>query len=397
MVLVGGRPLKYVKNYLTATRITSADSHFFFGYYDRLPISTDGRYHLAVHPGFMDRPNTGADKAEIGIVDLKDDNKWTPLDDQTAWNWQMAANDLWLGPAADRKIIYNVRQGDRVFARIRDIAAGDVRDLDRPVYTVSKDGRFAVSVNFARIHTCRAGYGHADVPDPWEGVPASDEDGLYHVDLETGESRLIVSLAWCRHNDPDPTMEVGLHWFNHIMINPSGTRIMFLHRWQIGGGKRWSRLYTCASDGSDLYFLNRGWGISHADWRDDVRVLSWCHHGSDEWHYYLMTDKTQDADIIAPEIMTDGHCSYTPRADKRWILTDNYPDKETLLHDLILYDTRTDTRVDVGRFAGLPGHTDEIRCDFHPRWNSTGDVITFDSFHEGFRGIYMMDVSDIVG
>ena len=40
-----------------------------------------------------------------------------------------------------------------------------------------------------------------------------------------------------------------------------------------------------------------------------------------------------------------------------------------------------------GFYSMLPSCVD-IRCDLHPRWNRTGTAFSFDSTHEGFRGIY---------
>ncbi len=37
------------------------------------------------------------------------------------------------------------------------------------------------------------------------------------------------------------------------------------------------------------------------------------------------------------------------------------------------------------------------RCDLHTRWDVTGTKLSSDSTHEGFRGIYLTDVSDLVG
>lgn len=396
--------MNHVKRITEIRRITPSGEHFYFGYYDRQPFSADGRYHLAVHPSFMDRPNTGGDKAEIGLIDLENDNTWIPLDDETAWNWQMGANQQWLGTAPNRKVIYNARAGNRVFARTRDIVSGETRDLPMPVYDVSNDGAWGIALNFARIHNNRAGYGYPDLVNPVSDTGASDEDGLWRMDLVTGETRLTVSLADVAGVEPEPDMEGAQHWFNHVMISPMGSRLMFLHRWKTGQGRHRTRLFTCTPGGSDLFLLNRGPMVSHSDWRDEEHFISFCNYITPEWAYYVHTDKTQLAEVIGAEVFDpgrDGHCHYYPRGDKRWFVTDTYPNaseskSDSWEHDLILYDTRTDTRVDVGRFASLPHYEGEIRCDFHARWDSSGRRLSFDSIHEGHRGIYVMDVGAIV-
>jgi len=191
-------------------------------------------------------------------------------------------------------------------------------------------------------------------------------------------------------------MEGVPHWFNHIMISPQGSRVMFLHRWKAG---RWSntRLFACNLDGGDLYLLNRGPMVSHCDWRDEEHILSWCEHGEKEAHYYLHTDQTQEVQIIGKELFSaDGHCHYYPGPDRRWFVTDSYPSSPDHKRALMLFDTSTNTRYDIGRYFAPRELEGEIRCDLHPRWARSGKMITFDSAHEGPRGIYMVDVSGLV-
>jgi hypothetical protein len=77
-------------------------------------------------------------------------------------------------------------------------------------------------------------------------------------------------------------------------------------------------------------------------------------------------------------------------------VTDTYPDKEDQKRDLVLYDTHTDTRYDLERLYSDPKFEADIRCDLHTRWDTTGTKLSSDSTHEGFRGIYMSDVGDLV-
>lgn len=49
----------------------------------------------------------------------------------------------------------------------------------------------------------------------------------------------------------------------------------------------------------------------------------------------------------------------------------------------------------LGSFYSMPVSCNDIRCDLHPRWNDTGSAVSFDSTHEGYRGIYMIDLEDI--
>jgi hypothetical protein len=253
-----------------------------------------------------------------------------------------------------------------------------------------------VSLNFGRLHAYRPGYGYPGVNDPGAGEEASEDDGLYRIDLETGASRLIVSLAQCRQFEPDPTMDATPHWFNHAMVSPGGTRIMFLHRWR--AEPNWhTRLFTCDPDGGNLCLLNPGPGISHCDWRDETVIVSWCQYGSDDLHYYLLTDRTQDASILGEALFcSDGHCCFCPDAGKRWLVTDTYPDAERM-QTLILYDMCSNTRHDIGRYRVPPAVPVDIRCDLHPRWGRQETLLSFDGFHEPYRGVYVSHVPQLTG
>ena len=110
--------------------------------------------------------------------------------------------------------------------------------------------------------------------------------------------------------------------------------------------------------------------------------------------YALLTDRTQDVDIVGEGVLTcDGHCSWSP--DRRWVLTDTYPDAENI-RTLILYHPETATRVDIGRFYSPPDLKGPIRCDLHPRWSRDGKQVCIDSAHEDTRQMYVLDVEHIV-
>jgi WD40-like Beta Propeller Repeat len=394
---------------LEAKRLSPEGQQFFFGYYDRYALSADGRYHLALNPGFRDRPNTGADVAPLGVLDLQNGCGWQPLEESPAWNWQMGSCAQWIGPDAARTFVHNVREGSRVFGRVRNVEAGVLREFDVPIYDASADGSFGVGVNFARIHACRVGYGYPEIDDPWAGETAPDDDGLWRVDLSTGTSELLVSLKQISElPSPEGTakhpghgagdLPEGMNWVNHIMISPSGSRVLFLHRWIENGTWGNTRLLCCSADGSDLKLVNPGPGVSHCDWLDDDHILAWCQWGSEAWHYYLMDVRGGDPEILGAELFEDdGHCSFLPGSGGRWMLTDGYPGKGGQ-RPLILFDRQANTRYDLGRFRSpveeqKPG---DIRCDLHPRWSPDGRTVTFDSIHEGYRGIYTADLGALL-
>ncbi len=385
------------EKFLPVQRLTEGPFYHFFGYYDKFPWDITGRYILGMQVSFMNRPPTPEDVLVIGLTDTKEGNRWRPLASTVAWYWQQGTMLHWLPSAPDRKIIFNCRTRQGYGSTILDIVTGETRILPRPIYALSPDGKAAICLNFSRVHRTRRGYGYTGVPDAWADDLAPEQDGIYHMNLETGESRLIVSLAQARRYRPLPSMEGATLWFNHLQFNTAGTRIEFLNRWRNLETARShvTRCYTANPDGSDLYLLSDEGMVSHFDWRDDKHFLAWS-TARGENHYHLYTDRTDQVEIIGKDVFSmDGHCSYSP--DRQWILTDTYPDPVDSKRTLILYHVATNRRIDIGRFYSAPEITGEIRCDLHPRWSRDGKQVCFDSIHEGERQMYLIDVSSITG
>jgi len=381
---------------MEARAVTSGPRHHFFGYYDKFPWNASGRYMVGLETEFMNRPPTADDRAVVGLIDLEDGNLWKPLAETSAWNWQQGTMLQWVGTEPERKIVFNVRSGEGFGAIVQDVESGEKRELPRPVYALSRDGRQAVTPNFARTARTRPGYGYEGPPDPWEDDLHPEEDGIYWMDVESGENRLIVSLdqvVGVRHADH---MDGAKHWFNHLQFNTDGSRFLFLHRWVAADGRRMTRMFTVDPDGRNLCCLADHEMVSHFDWRDERCILAWARRFEVGDRYFLFTDLSGETKVVGDGVLTqDGHCSYSP--DLRWVLTDTYPDKEGK-RTLILFDPEREHRIDVGRFYAMPDEiTGEIRCDLHPRWSRDGKKVCFDSVHEGTRQIYVVDVGDIVG
>jgi hypothetical protein len=378
--------------------VTRGPGAHFFGYYDKSPWDRSGRYLLGLETGLSTQPPGAADTAVIGLIDTAQDCAWRPLAETQAWNWQMGSRLHWLPPAADRKIIYNIRQGARFAAEIRDVFTGETTRLVHPVYDVTADGRTAYTLNFARLAVYRPGYGYAGVSDPAAADPHPTDDGIWRVDLATGKADLIVSYAFMAAFHPVPSMEGVAHWFNHILVNPSGTRLFFYHRWRWidRGVKYWhTRLITINPDGSEPFVIPGFEQVSHYDWRDDTHILLTARPpGGGDHSHTLVEDRCAGHRILGRDVLRgNGHCSYSP--DRRWILTDTYPDtaQESAL---ILFRLKDETRIDLGRFLCPPAFSGEVRCDLHPRWSRDGRFVCFDSAHLGDRQMFVADVSRVV-
>jgi hypothetical protein len=379
---------------LVAEAVTRGGGHYFFGYYDKTPWDASGRWILGMEAAFMDRPPGAGDSLRIGMIDTADSNAWIPLAETRAWNWQQGCMLQWLNGGRSKEIIFNDRRDGRLVSRILNIEKRSERIVDRAVYGVNRSGTHAVSLNFARLHSQRPGYGYAGVPDPWANDPIPADDGLYAVDLTTGATRLILSVAEAAAMRPRADFGGRVHRFNHVQFSTDERRFACLHRWKLPTEEvGTTRLLALNIDGSDRRCLADEDMVSHYDWLDNHRVLAWARQHKIGDRYFLFDEKNASATPVGEPVLTcDGHCSFSP--DRQWVLTDTYPDA-TQHRTLLLYHWTTGRRVDLARLFS-PTTRWEIRCDLHPRWSPDGQKVCIDSVHEGSRRIYVLNVGEIV-
>ena len=379
--------------------ITHGPRHHWFGYYDKLQFDPGSRYVLGMSAPFEHRSPTSDDVIGVGMVDLDDGDRWMALGQSNAWNWQQGCMLQWI-PGSRSRVIWNDRAGDRFVSRILDVHSGESRTIPHPIYSVSPDGRSAVTPDFSRIASVRPGYGYAGLPDVHADDPSPSDSGVFHVDLETGEAKLIISLAEIANHGEIPNKVPGIkHYFNHLLFSPDGSRFIALHRWRYPGGSRLTRLITARPDGSDIRIVIPNGYASHFIWRDRRHILSQSKNylGSRGWANFLFRDEENGiVEQVGKGVLDgSGHLSYLP--GREWILNDTYPQGPDRLQTPHIYHVASGRRIDLGRFHLPSVYTGEWRVDTHPRFSPDSRYVCIDAPHddEG-RQLHLIDVSGIV-
>ncbi|MEL6896673.1 MAG: hypothetical protein AAFP90_11265 [Planctomycetota bacterium] len=402
---------------LVPTRtITRPPGYHWFGYYDKRQFDQSNTLVLSNRVSFEGRSPRVSDKIYVGYIDTENGDQWHTIGESRAWGWQQGCMLQWIGET-DRRVLWNDQIGDQHVCRIHDIQSGNQQTIDRPIYTISPDGRYGLSVDFRRINNLRPGYGYSGLPDPNVSQRAPSDSGIWRVDLQTGDSRLIVSLAdvaampWDDGQPSDDKSSKGnlrsnvWHYFNHLLINPSGTRFCVLHRYrpkfdpatlQFDGGFV-TRMLTFNMDGSDPYVLDPSGYTSHFIWQDDQRITMWTRPRNRKSGFYTLQDHTQKIVAVGHDKMpTNGHNTYLPAPYQEWILNDTYP-RNGSRQTVFLYHPPTNRRIDLGHFPSPSQYRGEWRCDTHPRSSNDGRKICIDSPHAlGGRQLHLMDISKIL-
>jgi len=371
-------------------RLTPDDGfEYYFGYYDKCPWDASDRRVIALKARRTWKSPAPAEDAELVLIDTARENCIQPVATVHAWNVQQGCMAQWLGPDHDRYILFNDFRDGAYCSVIYDAdALREVRTLPLPVYDVAKDGSFALSLDFSRLHRMRPGYGYSNLPEATAGELCPDAPCIWRMSLSDGSFAPLFKYTDFAAFEPDGSMEGAEHKVNHLMISPSGQRFMVLHRW-FKNGRKHTRLVTANCDGTGLYNLSDDGFASHCCWKDDSHILSFLRKNASGEHYYLMKDQSREYQLLWSELRTDGHCTYSPDGSR--VVTDTYPNHKRLASVYICSD-ETNVAQRVARVFSPLRYRDDCRCDLHPRWNRRGDAVCIDSVHEGRRGLYVIPV-----
>lgn len=367
---------------------------YFFGYYDKSPWNNTGRYLLCMSAVDTWSEPDPTDEAEILLIDTKDGDNVRILTNTHTWNVQQGCMVQWLGPDFSSHVLYNDMRDGKYCSVIINVENEEEKVLPVPVYTVSNDGKTALSLDFSRLHNLRPGYGYAALPEKTKGVALPDETCIWKMDIESGD--VIPLLKYTDFANFQPRHEMkedgSVHKVNHLMLSPNGKRFMVLYRW-FCGQRKYTRLITCNTDGSDMYLLSDDDMVSHCYWKNNWEIIAFCNKHDGGTGYYLMKDKTQEYQHLWPHISNDGHPSYCP-VDNNLVVFDTYPDRTRIQEVKIAKDTDVegkDIKVLARVFAPFK-YDNDTRCDLHPRWSRDGKKICFDACFEGHRGLYVVNV-----
>ena len=373
---------------------------YFFGYYDKSPWDVTGRYMLCLRA--VDTWSEPDPMSEVEILlfdlalDIDNENYYRVLAKTHTWNVQQGCMAQWLGPDYSSRIIYNDLRNGAYCSVVLDVESGREQVLPMPVYTVSDDGKAALSLDFSRLHNLRLGYGYAALSEKTKGVALPDETCIWRMDIVTGEVTALLKYTDFAHFQPRKEMmdSAAVHKVNHLMLSPNGKRFMVLYRWFVGQ-RKYTRLITCNVDGTDMYVLSDDDMVSHCYWKNDEEIIAFENKRHSGAGFYLMKDKTPEYTHIWPQLSNDGHPSYCP-TDNSLVVFDTYPNRSRIQEVKLGRDNDTSGKSVkvIARVFSPFKYDNDTRCDLHPRWSRDGKKVCFDSVFEGHRGLYVINVDE---
>lgn len=358
----------------------------FNGYYDINPLKEE---KMLVHIN-KNNDKTSNKCIEIGYYDINNRN-YKNIITTKAWSWQQGSRLRWSN-LLENVINYNDWKEEKycnIFYNIKDKKI--IKKIDFPLYDMTKDEKYGLSINFSRLQRLRPGYGYNVLPDKTENEKAPKNDGIFLIDINNNTSKLIIPLdKLAKTNDIKLEYE---HYINHISISPNGRKFIFFHIYNKKNGGWITQLCSSNIDGTDLKILDNINLVSHYTWKNDKEILITGIEMENNKFFYKQydIDGKYIKDITKNELEQDGHPTYI---DENNFISDTYP--KNFYQTLFKYNIYEKKRIDIVKLYSDPRLDGEYRCDLHPKYDDKNNIIFIDSTYAGKnrRIISIKEVND---
>jgi hypothetical protein len=367
---------------LRIEQITFGTKHHFFGYIGQcrtIPWNGDNRFILGLEIENIDRMPKPEEAAAIILVDTERNNEIIRLDKTHAWNPQQGTMFYWNPRAPNSQFFFNDRDvtTGKVFVVLYDIEkkkrVREFRYDDTPFGNsgVAQNGEAFLGLNYGRLARLRLVTGYPDAVDWSKEYNAPESDGIFKVDPNSGEKRLLVSYRQLANQLEQHLghFEDAKLFVNHTLWNRRGDRIYFFVRagWSGGGSTRIDVPCSIHADGTNLTLHELHIG-GHPEWAEDSLLIG--RQGENQILYDVDSKKVVGK-LGTPEIFPypEGDISLSPDGE---LLVNGYSKENQNYY--VVYQRRDGSfahsaGIDKGSYSG------DIRIDPAPCWNRSSDAI----------------------
>lgn len=387
------------------------DGNYFFGYYDKSQISKDKKLYACLKIKNIFRYPKINEKAEIGFFNRT--NKFVKLDETKCFNFQQGAMLNWIYIKNKPCLIYNIIDKKQFKSRIVTLDKKKL-DIDYPLYSLSPDNKYFLTVNFYHLTKYRRGYSYG-----LSGVNLKNKDfkkneiGIWKYDFKNKKLKKIIDAK-------DFKMKNNQFWIEHINISPNNFDFVFLLRYKKNDGGINTDFYLSDIKKTKIIYFNNSGRTSHFNWIDNNKLIVYggikntfnslrktnliqnfpfiktalkiyhffIDHNTKiskkitgDGYYIFDIKKLKYKKINNSEInLEDGHpCVETKK--KRYMITDIYSDLPQKKPSLLLYDLKNNEIIQKMNFDSIQKlDNSPLRCDLHPRILKNSMLFSIDLF-----------------
>jgi hypothetical protein len=369
---------------MTVEQITSGPKNHFFGYIGHgltIPWNASGRYIVALRTEFHDRMPAVGDLADVVLIDTQKNNEVTVVDRTRAWNLQQGTMLYWNPSRAETQFFFNDidPKSGAVFTALYDLKerrrVREYRYGDESIANggVAPNGRYFAGINYGKISRSREVIAYPGTSDSTAEGPANPtNDGLFRIDIESGERKLIVSYKQlsdllldnpkerARLGDPD-NYPIYVH---HTLWNRDSDWLTFIVRGK--GNKRPSAGCAVRVDGTGLRKIPFA---GHPEWLEGTLfAMASKEHGA--YNLYDVAEQKWAGQLGGPGVFPDTDDDNAMSPDTKLYVGSYKPKPTECVYTIY---RRSD-----GKYVRSPPVPTKsgggvVRIDSAPRWNRTSD------------------------
>ena len=365
-------------------RITHGPQNHFFGYIGHgmtIPWNASGRYIVALRTDFHDRMPKAGETADVVLIDTQQGHQLRVVDRTRAWNLQQGTMLYWNPQDAEHQFFFNDVDPDTgvVFTALYDVRQGKrvrtYRFGNESIANggVAPSGQYFAGINYGKISRIREVISYPGTSDASAAGPANPTtDGLFRVDVSSGERKLLVSYQQLsdllldtpknreRLGDPEK-YPIYVH---HTLWNRSSEWIAFIVR---GGlDKRPNAGCAVRVDGTGLRKIPFA---GHPEWLSGT-LFAMASKEDGAFNLYDVTAERWSGQLGAPGVFPDTNDDNALSPDRQWFVGSHRPSPQACVYTIF--------HIADGRHVRTPAVPTKsggglVRLDSAPRWNRTND------------------------
>ena len=364
---------------LKLEQLTFGEKHHFFGYIGQsktIPWNKSGRYILGMEVDQISKMPKAEQAATIILIDTQNNNDIIRLDKTHGWNPQQGTMFYWNPLKPETQFFFNDRdlESGKVFTVLFDIELKkrirEYRFEDTPIGNsgVAIDGSAFLGLNYGRLARLRSVTGYREALDWSKDDKAPGNDGVFKVDVRTGEKTLLVSYKEMEEKlkEAHPELKNRGLFINHTLWNRNSDRIYFFVRSAFTKKDRINVPFTVHADGTNLQ-IHRLYG-GHPEWAEGNVIIG--KNKKDQILYDV--DKKEKIAIWGDSKIfpyPEGDISLSPNSE--WFVN-GFKDGDKNVYSVFHVKSGSylhSEGLSRGKFSG------KVRIDPAPRWNRTNDTI----------------------
>lgn len=389
---------------LRVTQLTHGSHHHFFGYIGQsltTPWNADGRYILALRTTFHDRMPNAGEAADIVLIDTQNNNDVQPIEKSRAWNFQQGTMFYWNPNQPKTQFFFNDRdpETNHIYTVLYDVEQKrrirEYRFEDASVANggVSPTGKFFMAINYGRMARLRPVTGYPQAADPTAAEPAPTNDGIFRVDIQSGERQLIVSfrqlrnLLQTRHEKID---EVEFY-INHSLVNRTGEYVYFYARARFENNAMAVNVpCSVRVDGTEL--TSHKFIGGHPEW-DRGRIVIGAKDGRQV--LYDIQQRAIVGQIGTPQIIPSPEGDVSLSFDANWFACGYSARGDRSKNEYVIFRRSDGAFARSRKFSRGQFTKGELRIDPAPRWNRTQTALLVPAMtDEGTRQLHLIEIEE---